>query len=95
MKMVTLILILLVIMIRQTQPDKTGKTIPLEPELLKNQSKNCHLEEQVSGRKSSENMLKGCIKRYLKSHIKPQKHSISWISKSEKGTCTTKTRACF
>ena len=84
-----------------TQPDETGGTIILNPggvggggeELLGNQSKKRHLEERVLRRRSSQNMLKGCIKCYLKSHSKSQKHSISMISNSEMVKCTTKARA--
>ena len=68
---------------------------PQEEDQLGNQNvnKKHHLEEKVKELNSSKNMLKGCIKSYLKARVKPQKHFILIISNSEMGNCTTKARA--
>ena len=71
------------------QPDETVKlslSAQEEEDLLVNQNKKHCLVEQASGRKFSENMLKGCIKRYLNAWVKPWKDSILMISNSEMGT---------
>ena len=80
------------------QPDEMGETIPFTPGggvIGGGSSWEPERETsfQVLGRKSSENMLKGCIERYPKSHAKPLKHFIPMISNSAMGNCTTETRA--
>ena len=58
-----------------------------------NVNKKHHLEEKVKELNSRKNMLKGCIKSYLKSGVEPQKHFILIISNSKMGNCTTKAGA--
>ena len=80
------------------QPD-TDKTIPFTPGgVIQSWEPECekhHLEEgKLSQLDSKKHGSKGCIESYPKAGAKPQKHSVSTISKLGMGNCTTKERAC-